>query len=132
MVKIAISFVSILTILSVRADAQGPPGSGRIDTIAQFPGGIEEFYNHVKSNLNYPVTAVRDSITGTVLVEFVIDKDGNVKSESVRVVQGLYGDCDVEAIRVIKASPAWIPARSLEKPVQQLVKFPVCFSFSKD
>lgn len=59
--------------------------------------------------LKYPRQAVEAGTQGRVLVNFVIDQKGRVTD--VRVIKGVSGLLDNEAVRVISASPNWKPAR---------------------
>lgn len=87
------------------------------DNSATFPGGIMEFYNHLKKSLNYPKPAKRMGIEGRVFVQFIVEKDGSLTD--VRVVKGIGGGCDEEAVRVLKNSPKWNPAKQRGKKVRQ-------------
>lgn len=51
-------------------------------------------------NFNYPSMAIANEISGTIVVEFIVETDGGVKD--VKVVQGVCDDCDAEAVRVVK------------------------------
>ena len=53
--------------------------------------------------LKYPKYAVENGIQGRVLVDFVIDEDGNVKD--VKVSRSIHTALDDEAVRVISARP---------------------------
>lgn len=106
------------------------PGQSQDSSIEQYvsyAGGIEYFYDYIKANLQYPKNALRDSITGDVFIEFVINSKGEVVQESVKVIKSLDPECDEEAVRLIKNSPRWIPARAEGKDVEQHVSFPVSF-----
>ena len=83
-----------------------------IDKFAQFPGGVEKFYQYVKNSIQYPLDALKDSIQGDVFVEFTLDETGAIIKDSIKVVEGLSTSCDKEAIRLIMNAPRWIPAKS--------------------
>jgi TonB family protein len=100
-----------------------------IDKFAEFPGGVEKFYQYVQSNVKYPADARKDSLSGHVYVAFVIDEDGTIKKESIKILKGLSPSCDAEALRVINAAPKWIAASSNTKAVEQAISFPVTFQF---
>ncbi|MFY0606485.1 MAG: TonB family protein [Cyclobacteriaceae bacterium] len=70
-------------------------------------GGMSAFYRRVGSNLNYPHEARRSGIEGRVYVSFIVKKDGTLAD--LRVVKGIGGGCDEEAVRVIAQGPKWIP-----------------------
>lgn len=94
---------------------------------ADYPGGIGKFYMYIGKNLKFPKDAKRSGITGRVVVEFVINKDGAIEDETITVVEGLNESCNHEAIRLIKACPNWIPGEVDGKPVRQRMKLPIMF-----
>lgn len=79
--------------------------------------------------LKYPAEAVRDGVQGKVMVDFVIEKDGSVTD--VRVVKGVSDELDVEAVRVVSASPKWKPGRVNGNKVRTSLTIPVEFKLEK-
>lgn len=79
-----------------------------IGTKAEFPGGMDQLNKFINENLRYPVIALENGIQGRVIVQFVIDTAGVV--DDVKVLRGFDKACDIEAIRVVKKMPRWIPA----------------------
>ncbi len=79
--------------------------------------------------LKYPASAVRDGIQGRVLVDFIIEKDGNVSN--VRVVKGVSEELDAEALKVVAASPKWRPGRVNGNKVRTSMTIPVEFRLEK-
>ena len=78
-----------------------------VEQMPEFPGGIQALMQYLGSNINYPEQAKHDTIQGRVFVSFVIEKDGAVSS--VKVLRGIGGGCDEEAVRVISTMPNWKP-----------------------
>jgi len=66
-----------------------------------------------------------NGITGTVLVEFVVEKDGSVTNAKVKVP--LFPECDKEACRAVMSMPKWKPGKNMGKPVQCYYQVPVSF-----
>lgn len=66
-------------------------------------------YKWLGNNIKYPEEAKKEGVSGKVIVDFVITKTG--KTDKVRVVRGLHPALDEEAVRVIKAMPAWTPGK---------------------
>ena len=99
----------------------------------EFRGGVAAFYKYLSRKMKFPKDARQQKIKGNVMVEFIIDSLGNVKKESVKVVQSLIESCDNEAIRLIKFSPTWIPAVDLatNKKIASIYTAPIRFR-SKD
>lgn len=80
-----------------------------VDTPPQFfKGDAGTFLNEwVYTYLRYPEIPLDQGISGTVTVEFVVEKDGSVTN--VRAVRGEDQYLEDEAVRVISASPKWKP-----------------------
>jgi len=81
--------------------------------------------NHVKKNFKYPPIAKEAGIQGKVFVSFVIDKTGNVKE--VKVLRGVDGHLDKEAVRLIKSLPKMQPAVQRGTPVSITYTIPIHF-----
>ena len=79
--------------------------------------------------IRYPEAAVRNGIQGTVMVQFIIEKDGKISN--VRVVKGVDPEIDAEAVRVIEASPKWKPGKVGENKVRSSLTLPVEFRLEK-
>jgi protein TonB len=96
-----------------------------VEQMPQFPGGDNEMVKFIKLNLRYPALATEMGVSGTVIVNFVVERDGKITR--VKVVRGIGGGCDEEAVRVVSKMPAWTPGKQGGKPV--LVSFTVPFKF---
>ena len=79
--------------------------------------------------LRYPQSAVKAGVQGTVMVQFIIEKDGKVSD--VKVVKGVDPELDDEAQRVIKASPKWKPGKMGGNRVRASLTIPVEFRLEK-
>lgn len=79
--------------------------------------------------LRYPQEAVEQGIQGRVNVTFMIEKDGKVSD--VTVTKGVDELLDAEAIRVIKSSPKWTPAKKGGVTVRSYITIPVDFILEK-
>jgi len=99
------------------------------DKQPSFPGGEEKLYQYLGTKITYPKEAEEKGISGRVFVQFVIEKDGNMTD--VKVVKGIGGGCDKEAIRVVKAMPNWIPGTQRGKKVRVRIKLPINFKIGK-
>ncbi|MFV1885015.1 MAG: energy transducer TonB [Balneola sp.] len=87
-------------------------------------GGISK----VQELIVYPPLAMQAGIEGRVIVQFVIDKDGNVKDPFV--VRGIGGGCDEEALRAVKQAQ-FKPGMQRGKPVQVRYTLPITFKLKK-
>lgn len=77
---------------------------------AQFPGGQAAWIKYLQRNLNSDTPVENGAPPGnyTVIVSFLVDKNGNI-SEVQSLNDPGYGTA-AEAVRVIKKGPAWKPA----------------------
>jgi protein TonB len=96
-----------------------------VEIMPQFPGGEKEMTKFIKNNMKYPSLAAENGISGTVIVNFVIDRDGRITR--IKVVRGVGGGCDEEAIRVLNLMPLWTPGKQGGKAV--LVSFTLPFKY---
>jgi protein TonB len=77
---------------------------------AKFPGGQGEWRKYLERNLNSQVPTDNGAPTGnyTVVVSFLVDKDGSISEVRAENDPG-YGTA-AEAVRAIKKGPKWTPA----------------------
>ena len=91
-----------------------------------FQGGDENaFTKWVFEQLKYPADAVKGKVQGRVILQFVVDENGNVGN--VKVVRGVAPSLDQEALRVVAMSPKWTPGTQRGKNVKVRYIFPVIF-----
>ncbi len=81
-------------------------------------------YKALQKNVKYPDFAVSASIEGKVIVQFIIDANGNVKNPFV--VRGIGAGCDEEALRVIKTAK-FKPGMQRGKAVAVEFTIPIIF-----
>ncbi|MCL2247204.1 MAG: energy transducer TonB, partial [Lentimicrobiaceae bacterium] len=87
-------------------------------------GGMEGMYEFLRANLKYPQVS-QYGIAGTVLVEFVVERDGSISNVTIKA--GVHPELDKEAMRVVKMLPKWKPGEQLGKPVRCLYNIPISF-----
>lgn len=95
------------------------------EEMPSFLGGDTERLKFLTDNIKYPQTAQENGIKGTVYVRFVVDTKGNITD--VKVLRGIGGGCDEEAVRVIKMMPQWHPGKQNGIAVRVLFTMPVVF-----
>ncbi len=85
---------------------------------AAFPGGIEAWQKYLVKGLTtkQPKAYIQGKISGTVVISFLVYKDGTVQEVEVANSSG-YKELDDHAVTVIKKSPKWIPAVQYNQPV---------------
>jgi antitoxin component YwqK of YwqJK toxin-antitoxin module len=97
-----------------------------VEREAQFPGGQEGWKRYLEKNLNANVAANDRAPAGLypVKVQFIVDKEGNVKFVKAVSVPELCPSCGEESERIIKKGPKWNPAVQNGKPViYQAIQF---------
>lgn len=96
---------------------------------SEYPGGRTAWERFLRKNLHYPQAAQDNEIQGTVVVQFIVDKEGNVSE-----VQAISGPAELrdEAVRVIKKSGKWTPAIQNGNKVPSYKKQPIGFQFVQE
>lgn len=84
-----------------------------------------DLYGFIGSKLKYPDEAKELGIQGKVFVTFVVEKDGSVTD--VKVLRGIGGGCDEEAIRVVSSMPKWSPGKQRGEAVRVQFNLPISF-----
>ncbi|MBO7624058.1 MAG: energy transducer TonB [Bacteroidales bacterium] len=96
-----------------------------VENEPEYPGGDEALYKFIGKNIVYPKSAREKGIQGTVIVEFVIEKDG--KLSNIKVVRSADPALDAEAVRVISKMPKWKPGTQRGKKVRSTFRLPINF-----
>ena len=96
-----------------------------VEQMPEFPGGVNALISHVGHNIVYPAEAKEKEIQGRVFVGCVVEKDGSISN--VKVLKGIGGGCDEEAVRVISSMPKWKPGKQKGKPVRVNYQIPIVF-----
>lgn len=91
--------------------------------------GYPHLYEYFEKNLVYPTDAIKDSVSGTLTVAFIIDPTGNAVEINVENSPGR--SFDREAIRLIDNMPLWKPATYNGTPVKSKISLPVTFDVRK-
>lgn len=97
-----------------------------VEQMPEFPGGEEKLFEYLGKNIKYPSMARENGITGTVYVTFVVEGNGEISD--VKKLRGIGGGCDEEAMRVVKAMPAWKAGKQNGKSVRVQYNLPIKFT----
>jgi len=100
-----------------------------VEEMPLFPGGDEARNQFLADSINYPEKAIQKRIQGTVYVSFIIDGEGSVTD--VKILRGIGGGCDEEALRVVRMMPKWIPGKQDGKAVRVLFNMPIYFKLRR-
>ena len=96
-----------------------------VEEMPAYPGGEQKLMEFIAKGIKYPQIARETGIQGRVFVGFVIEPDGSVSN--VKVLRGIGGGCDEEAMRVVKSMPKWKPGKQRGKAVRVSYMLPVNF-----
>lgn len=99
-----------------------------VETKPEPNGGITSFYKAIGQKLKYPRLAKRQGIEGRVITQFVVDKDGSLTD--IKILKGIGGGCDEEAIRVLQAAAKWSPGKQRGRPVKVRMIIPIVFQLN--
>lgn len=99
------------------------------EVMPEFPGGPAELYKYISKNIRYPQMAYENGIEGIVVVQFVVDREGNITRTNV--VREIGGGCEAEALRVVSKMPRWSPGKMGGKNVPVLFSLPIKFKLPK-
>jgi TonB family protein len=100
-----------------------------IDAQPTFEGGMQNFYKYLKETVKYPQLARDNKIQGKVFLSFIVEKNGELTN--IQVERKLGGGTDEEAMRVLKASPRWIPGMQGGKAVRVKYNIPISFTLGQ-
>ena len=95
------------------------------DEEAQFPGGAKAMKEYLAKEILYPRHAIKMGEQGKVFIEYVVEKDGSITQ--VKILRGISESIDLEAIRVVRKMPKWIPASAKGELVRARCRIPISF-----
>jgi protein TonB len=96
---------------------------------AEFPGGAMAWQKFLTQNLVYPQIAIDKEIQGTVVVRFIVEKDGSLTD-----VEAIKGPMELRqsAMLVIKRSPDWTPGIENGNKVRSFKMQPIVFRLEEE
>ena len=112
----------------VRGDADKPDSNGVYRMADVMPTTEVPVSKFLADNLKYPAEARNKKIEGRVIVRFVVDEKGEVKSPVV--LKSPNDLLTAEALRVIGLMPRWTPGMVKSKPVSVYFVLPIVFRLS--
>ena len=111
------------------ADAGDAATSSKVYKVVErqpeFPGGMRELIKFLQKNIQYPTICQEQGIQGVVVVQFVVDENGNITD--TQVVKRVNPYLDKEALRVISIMPPWNPGMQKGRYVRVRYTLPVTF-----
>jgi protein TonB len=98
-----------------------------VEEMPEFPGGAMEMMKYIQKNIQYPQMAKEAGLSGKCFLKFVVNGSGNITD--VTVLKGVpgCGECDREAIRVVKSMPNWKAGKQNGRAVSVFFNLPINF-----
>ncbi len=104
----------------------------KVEVEASFPGGEYAWRQYSQNNMdaNTPIANGAPEGTYTVIVRFIVSKDGSI-SDVVAETQHGYG-MEAAAVKVIKNGPKWVPAQQSGRNVSSYKRQTLTFVVNVD
>ena len=99
------------------------------EIMPEFPGGMKAFQQYLQKNLEYPEKAKKAKKEGVVVVQFVVETNGEISDP--RIARHLELSMDSAAWRLVKNMPRWTPASDYGTRVRCKYSLPVAFRIPK-
>jgi TonB family protein len=96
----------------------------KVEFESSFPGGDAGWRRFLTDNLVYPRKAIKKNVQGTVLVRFIVDKDGTLSNIEAMDGPELLREA---AVDIIRKSPNWKPAQQYGRKVKSYKIQPIAF-----
>lgn len=103
-----------------------------VENTPQFREGdnsSQELMNFISRYLRYPASALEDSVEGRVIINFWVETSGD--TDNHKIVRGVRGDLDNEALRVAKLLKFEVPAMQRGRPVRMIFTLPFTFDLKR-
>jgi len=91
-----------------------------IDIQPDYPGGLEVFYNFFDKNFQKPNVP---SLVGKIAFSFIIETDGTITN--IKLLKDPGFGTGVEAERVLRLAPKWLPGKKGGKAVRVNYLLPI-------
>lgn len=100
-----------------------------VNQMPEFRGGMKSFFNYVKQELHPSLLAEETGVEGTVMIQFVVEKNGSISSPSI--VRSLHAQLDTAALNLIQTMPSWIAGKDNGTTVRCKYSVPIVFKKPK-
>ncbi len=96
-----------------------------VEKMPELKGGMAE----LQQKVSYPEAARNAGIEGRVIVQFIVNEEGQV--ENPQIIKGIGGGADEEALRVVKQTE-FTPGYQKGQPVRVQYSLPIIFKLSEN
>jgi len=93
----------------------------------EYQGGMSNLMQFIGRNYKYPREALKAGVKGTVMLRFVVERDGRVTE--IEVTQDLGHGTGAEGARVLRTAPEWTPGYQRGVPVRVMYTVPIRLNF---
>lgn len=97
-----------------------------VEELPEFPGGMSAFIKWLTKALKYPQRSKQLKQQGTVVVSFVVEKDGT--TSNIKFIKQTHTSLDAEVLRVLRIMPKWSPAKKHGQPCRAVIAIPFVFA----
>lgn len=97
----------------------------RVEKMPSFPGGDAALLRYINSHLEYPNEAIEMQIQGMVMVQFIVDENGNAVKP--KILKGVSTHLDKAALDVIQKLPKFSPGEQAGNKVKVYYRVPIHF-----
>lgn len=97
-----------------------------VEEMPRYSEGEDALLTFLMENIRYPELARRVGVEGKVIVNFTVEKSGNLGN--LKVIKSIGGGCDEEALRVVALTAGkWIAGKQNGKAVKVNISIPIVF-----
>jgi protein TonB len=116
----------IVDVVEPKPEVIAPPKiASWVEEMPEFPGGEEALLRYIRTHVDFPAREREEGISGTAIVSFVVDENGQVVStEAVRSTTKGFKNAS-EA--VVAQLPKFKPGKQSGKPVKVRLSVPIKF-----
>lgn len=117
------AFTDLKDLSKIKTGKSGEEYYVAVEKMPELVGGLAG----LQQKITYPELAKKAGIEGRVIVQFIVDKEGNV--ENPQVIKGIGSGCDEEALRVVKEAK-FKPGTQRGEPVRVQYSLPISYRLS--
>lgn len=97
---------------------------------ASFPGGDSLLDQYIFKNLKIPDVAYDSASSGTILVTFVVEKDGSLTNVEIVSKRKLGFGIEEAVLKLFRDMPKWNPAIQRDGPARMAFTKPIRLNFN--
>ena len=114
----------VVTAMGIRREKLEDEEAGRTYLAPRPSSGKQQFEKYIRENLRQPDSTVSRK-KAVVILSFLVHTDGSI--DSLEIIKSPGKQYSVEAIRLIKQGPAWLPAESDSKITEEKARIRIVF-----